>query len=210
MPLPATASLIQMYFGHLMWTANSLEKSLMLGKIEDRKRRGCQRMSWLDGITDATDLNLGKLREMVGDREAWHAAIHGVAQSQAWLGDWTTAPTYDRHELVRIRVSSLSAVWMTLSPNGSFASISETLSEHTQMPVTENYGPIRRTTRTFHVQGHDLNQQWGPCQELFIPTAHWTQYIPVRCILTHWIAKEISKEVRNAPDRIKNWQGFGS
>ena len=69
------------YFGHLMQTANSLEKAPMLGKIEGR-RRGCQRTRWLDGITDARDMNLGKLQEMVRDREAWHAAVHGVAKTQ--------------------------------------------------------------------------------------------------------------------------------
>ena len=69
-------------FGHLMQTADSLEKSLMLGKNEGRRRRGCQRMRWLDGITDAMDLNLGKLQEMVRDREACHAAVHGVTKNQ--------------------------------------------------------------------------------------------------------------------------------
>ena len=87
------------YLGHLMWRMDSLEKTLVLGKIEGRRRRGWQKMKWLDGITDSMDMILSKLRELVMDREAWCAAAHGVAKNWTWLSDWT--------ELIKLSITDV-------------------------------------------------------------------------------------------------------
>ena len=82
------------YLGYLMQRADSLEKTLMLGKIESKRRRGWKRMRWLDAITDSMDMSLNKLQEIGKDREVWHGAVHGISKSWTWLSDWTTTTYY--------------------------------------------------------------------------------------------------------------------
>ena len=101
------------YFGYLMQRADLVEKTLMLGKIEGRRRRGWQRMRWLDGIADSMDMSLSKLREMVKDREAWRAAVHGVAKTWTRLSDWTkTATTVKPEHWMRKWIIFEYVFWM--------------------------------------------------------------------------------------------------
>ena len=93
------------YFGHLMQRAGSLEKTPMLGKIWGKRRRGRQRIRWLDGITDSVDVNLSKFQKTVKDKKAWHAAIHGVAKSWTWISDWTTVATVAWEETWKVLIA---------------------------------------------------------------------------------------------------------
>ena len=146
------------YFGHLMRGVDSLEKTLMLGGIGDRRRRGWQRMRWLDGITDSMDVSLSELRELVMDREAWHAAIHGVTKSQTQLSNWT-----ELKDTQHGKIQSTKAFWILLIVLTTSPEVSWTCSQGSLVIISQGTEKLLLLIPSFH-----LRSSWKPTDSIRI------------------------------------------